>query len=282
MNWNRIVALFLCAGLFGATPAASQTLWDGPPAFTASSDVSLTWLKPNFGTGPEVDAGFLTSKYVLEGRAAIGDRAVLHARFPFAHARLESNFGDDEISGTVAGNPYLGTEIYSTSGSVFLEAGLRLPLTPDESSSGVSSAQFIGTRIDVDHVTAFLTESVPVQVVGNYVYAPATSDFSLRLRFGSETVVSTNETTDSELFTVYAAQGWYEADRLDVGFGLTGRWLATEDGSFGGNSFHQLGLTAIATLERVRPGVLLRVPIDDDLSTSYNYVFGLSLSVPLD
>ena len=67
-----------------------------------------------------------------------------------------------------------------------------------------------------------------------------------------------------------------------AGAGITGRWLATADDADDElESTHQFEAAADFLAGRVRPGVTLRVPLDDDLLET-DLVLGLTLGVRLD
>ena len=67
-----------------------------------------------------------------------------------------------------------------------------------------------------------------------------------------------------------------------MALGLTGRWHATADGgSFVDNSMHRAGVSADVRVGGVRPGVSLRVPLDEDMRAVVNSTVGLYLQVPV-
>jgi hypothetical protein len=85
---------------------------------------------------------------------------------------------------------------------------------------------------------------------------------------------------ESEFFFGYGGTVRYEGDEVRMGGGLTGRWNVTsEGGDFGGNSVHQLDLEADFLRGSVRPGVQLKLPLDNDLTRVVDTVWGLSLTI---
>lgn len=260
---------------FGMTPVQGQSIWTDPGE-APRSEISLEWLRPNLGSGPNTDIDFLTGGYFLQGQFAISEGAEIVVDIPFAH------FGSSGTeSSTKIGNPYVGAQLFSTSRTLSFNLGLRLPIA-DQDGFGFSDALTVGSFSDLDRFSAFAADTLPVELVGNYNSRISGTDFFFRGRLGPEVLIFTGDGGgDTDLFMSYGFQGWHRAGLLDVGAGFTGRWLATEDGSFGGNSVHQFGITLQGNFESVRPGLLVRVPMDEELSAVYNYVFGLSVGVPL-
>lgn len=62
--------------------------------------------------------------------------------------------------------------------------------------------------------------------------------------------------------------------------GVAGRWAASVDeGSFSENSLHQLGLSADVLLKGVRPGISVRIPLDEEYRDLVKSSVGLYLQV---
>ncbi|MDZ7344110.1 MAG: hypothetical protein ONA90_06310, partial [candidate division KSB1 bacterium] len=78
----------------------------------------------------------------------------------------------------------------------------------------------------------------------------------------------------------YSAQIGYETQPFSASAGLTGRANLSEEGlDYGERSIHQLGFAANAGLGNFRPGIHFRLPLDDDLKESLDFVFGINLGV---
>lgn len=65
---------------------------------------------------------------------------------------------------------------------------------------------------------------------------------------------------------------------MEAGGGITGVAILTEDGSFGERTYHQAGVTLNLLLGEVRPGINVRVPLDDELDF-IDFTVGLHLTV---
>ena len=87
---------------------------------------------------------------------------------------------------------------------------------------------------------------------------------------------------DVEAFAHYSFQAWYKADKLKVGGGFFGHWLASEKGDFNELSTHEFGISVINQYENFQPALTLRVPVDKDLDRVLDYVFGLSCTFFVD
>ena len=271
-SWSTLataLAVFLLA--YPATLSA-QSVWMGqrPP-----KSFSIEWLKPSFDGS---DVGFLTSALFLSGRVPLADNVRLTAELPVAHVSSDSEF--DDASDTAIGNPYLGIELGESTGSLWGEIGVRAPL-----ASSDNEAVFVGILADFDRFEAFVPDVL--SIVGQATLASrSTSGFSVRLRGGSSVLINTDKEAfedGGELYLAYSGQGWYAAGPVQIGAGVTGRMLVTEDDlSLGERSIHQGGLSLIATLGKVQPGIYVKVPLDEDLKDSLNFVAGLNLTVLLD
>ena len=83
----------------------------------------------------------------------------------------------------------------------------------------------------------------------------------------------------TELFGQYAGQLYFKTKSAELITGITGRILITDpDLSFGRRSTHQIGFSAIGVFGSVRPGVMVRLAIDEPLRSRINAVLGFSLS----
>jgi len=121
------------------------------------------------------------------------------------------------------------------------------------------------------------------QTIGNLFYK-VDDNVTLRLRTGPSMLISTskNATMDNqELFLIYSPQIWFNLDQLNIGAGMTGRWLASESGSFNDNSVHQVSTYISYQFNQLVPGVFVRVPTDKDYSKTVNMVYGITLGIDL-
>jgi len=67
-----------------------------------------------------------------------------------------------------------------------------------------------------------------------------------------------------------------------LGLGFYGRWAATEDvGGFQDNSVHHLALAGDYRLGNVRPGIAVRIPVDETYGDILNATLGVYVQVAL-
>jgi hypothetical protein len=260
-----LAALLAVAALPPA--AAAQSLWlDRANPKT----IHLELAKPLF----DGDEGFLTFAGFLSARLPVGDRLAFVGELPMANLAV-----DDETSTTI-GNPYLGIETRPDGGhGGRFELGLRPPLASED-----ELAFLAGLGADLPRWEAFIPEAF---------FARAAAHWRSDMRDGAPgfdlgvapVVWFPQEDGDTELFVTYSAQVLVDAAQVRGGVGLSGRWWATaEDADFGEASTHQLGVALDFLRGGVRPGLVLRVPLEEAgiILNSPDAVIGVTLNFVLD
>jgi hypothetical protein len=276
------------------TPAAfGQSSW-----LDQSPDRAI-WLeiqKPNFtdeylGGGlfsEPMKTTFSTATFFLSGRFRLGGLLTLKAELPFTNAGLKDYtfidfFGDtvhfDSYSENQFGNPLVGVEIGAPGSRFTADFAVRFPIVDDEHLLASEFALFT----DYDRFEAFFPDIMTFTAGANYRYAGPTG-LLINLRAGPAFMVVTEEgnNTDPELFADYGAQAGYQGSRVTLLGGFTGRAIITEgDLSFSERTIQQLGLSGSYTFGRFIPGLLFRVPMDDDLGDILDFVFGINVGYRL-
>jgi len=273
-----LIACVLSLFLLGPSPLAAQSVWTGPPDHT--DQVAVEWLKPVFNDGDEVS--FFTSSLLVSGQATVSDRLSIVGELPISYARTETvnAFGKTQtLSSTTVGNPYLGIELWGRSMPFFLELGGRVPAVDDPAF--FSSA--VGTLTDLNRLGAYGVDQVPIQLIGNYHYAPQSTKVSVRLRGGPEAYFPAGERAPTgAMVLTYGAQAWYHGTPLVAGLGFTGRWRATgRDTGFRESSLHQISAVLQGTVGGMRPGLLVRVPVEEVLRDVLPVVVGVTMTIDL-
>lgn len=262
----KIVAMCLTA-LFPIALQA-QSIW-----LDRSQDksIGLEVMRPNFSAeeGDEVSGLLL----FLSLRAPMTPQFRFVGELPFVRSSYESNsFFARSGSQSTVGNPYLGFEIGQRGAPFLGEFGIRLPAASEDKFGAV----LMGIVSDYDRLEAFIPNTVSITGMLNYCHREA-SGFALRLRGGPSLLLNTDE-DDTELFIGYSVQAGYEAPRFSLLGGFTGRAIMTEeDADFDERSIHQLGFNVSAQFGKLRPGLHLRLPLDDDLQESLDAVLGFNL-----
>jgi hypothetical protein len=268
-NLCFITLLFTFLILGSCFTAFSQPIWLDRSADKA---ITLEILKPSFAD--EEGITFSTSAWFLTGRFAVGNTISLVGQIPFAIYGRDYN-GSSE-SENAFGNIYAGIEIHGQNTPVFGEIGVYLPTAPSEGDA--TSALFSGCA------ETFLIEATSISGMVNY-YQQNPGGLLLHFRGGPSIWIDTGDNSDeTEVYLLYAAQVGYAAPKFELLTGFTGRWwLSAGDATdnFGEASFHQIGFAANIALGNFRPGATLRVPIDEDYSDIMDFVFGLTLGINL-
>ena len=271
--------------LLSSGPIHAQSVWVRPADRTSA--VSVEWLKPVFS---DESPTFFSSSLVVSGQARLADRLMLVGEIPLTYVRGRSEGQDpktvggpvegseQERSGASVGNPYVGIELYGTSAPFFVELGVRLPVAKEPDLLPA----LVGSLIDLNRVGAYAVDLMPLQLVGNYRHEFAGSNVSVRLRGGPETYLPTSEYGSGGMVLTYGAQGWYHGEQVEVGLGGTGRWAVTQtEVGFRESSLHQITGMVRGTFGRLQPGVMVRVPLSEELRDAFPVVVGASLSVSL-
>lgn len=266
---KRHFALILAAvGGGSVSPAGAQVLQ--PWRELAPRGVSLAVLRPSFDGG---GTSTLTTINEVGIRWAIG-RVVLVGDLPFVNAKI-----DGASSGALLiGNPFLG--IASDPASSFIgEFGVRVPIA-SISSPERSFASFVGLFGDFMDLEAYAEDLLTIRGTAGYRHR-SPSNYGLRVAVRPTFVVPVgNASGDSELFLDYGIQGGYESERANFGLVFNGRGLVTESGGgIGARTVHEMGVGGSMTFGQFRPGVIIRIPLDSDLSQSLNYSVGVRLEV---
>lgn len=240
--------------------------------------VSIEWLKPSFSE----DRGltFFTSIFNLSARLPMNDNNTFVAEIPYAKYGYEYKdeyFGDDySRKESTIGNVYLGVELGKQDDPVFTELGVRLPMVSDDKYG----AQSIGLFGDWDRLDAFVEDIVPFTMRVNSLVRHE-SGFVTRVRVGPEIwYVTDKDAKDKfEMFLLYSLHGGFETETFGMGLGLNGRMWATlgEGSDLADKTIHQLDFNFFGKFKNVRPGVYMRVPVDDDLEEILDSVLGLRL-----
>ncbi len=260
--------------LFAAVPVSAQYYWMSPGC---NDCATYEFYKPKFSDDDRF--GFFTSVWYLSARIKASDAVNLVIEVPTSHiawaARIEGN------KETGVGNPYFGIEAATGrsrgSDRLWGRIGIRPPVVANDDPR---AAEF-GLIATWNRLEAFMPNSwtLAAGVAGKSLWAR-----NLEGEIGFQTVllIPTSDRGDTELFIDYSLSLWYAPHRLAVGGGLAGRlWATAEDANLGERTVHQLGLAANYTVGRFRPGIQLRLPLDDQFENLIDFVYGVHVTYAL-
>jgi len=291
-------AAAICFGILVLT--LSPISAEAQPTWVESAggpQVSLDWVKPSFEGGEivgDVSTGFFTSRLLLSGQYPVSDELRIVADFPISHFKIdESEVPDDvnvDLSSTRVGNPYLGVEGRFASG-LAAGGGIRLPLATTEEIRSIGDptpllqalALRTGALSDPGRVGAFARETLTARGYGHYTFR-SPQNINLRLRSGLSVFASTGDSGRENVTLLdYGGRVWYGGGRVRGGLGLSGRTNLTGDeaDSFGDRSIFFLDTALQGQFGRVRPGLVLRVPLSEEVSEVVGYSLGATLTVEL-
>ncbi len=250
---------------------AGQSIWQGQ---TEESNFRLEMMRPTFD---EADLTTFSSASFASGRWQATSTSALLIEVPFAYGELSALEGstfDPKAEGTI-GNIYVGFEQRAGDAPVFFELGARAPLVdPDE-----VLACLVGLASDLNRMEAFVPDLVPVNAAVSY-RTRFDNGLLLFVKGGPNLWIPT-EGGDVEVFGLTEAHVGYAYDRFGVLAGVAGRALLSEDLNFDERTNFQFGAGAWVEVGRVRPALLLRVPIDEEMRDVLNTIVGFSVDVRL-
>jgi hypothetical protein len=286
MKSNRRVILIITSAILcsfvGPAGVNAQTTWLSPDQ---KPSVSLEIVKPDLYQSGYWDINFPSSAWYLSARLQMTDNihGLIDAGFVLYDDDYTYGYGMEQIerpSQNAFMNPYLGIEILDPSRHWYVQAGLRLPLVPEDNDMGKQ----YGLLTDIDRMEAFAEDLLPIKLrVGDRL---SQGNLTLHGYMGPSIwfFTGSNGNEDTEAWLDYGGQVWVSADLARVGGGLMGRyWLTADEGNFNERSIHYFCFTTNFGNGRVQPGMQLRVPLDDNMEmTGLKYSWGLYLNVLID
>lgn len=269
MSRTRHVA---AAALVAATLAGSPTDSSGQSTWTmreTRSSIEIEVFRPDFVE--ELDFGFATSAGFLSGRLPVSEAFSIAADLPFSRAGWDGLTGSE--SSSLVGNPYVGLE-WATSPELTTEVGVRIPVGELDDLDDLP-AILVGTAGELGRMEAFVPRTLGVYATADY-RRPLNEAFSLRLRGGPAFIGGDSGSDD--LLLGYSGQLWYGRDRARVGAGLAGRANVTTDDEDVDRTLHQIGLSGDYRIGHVRPGLQIRIPLDETVRDASTYTVGITLA----
>lgn len=270
----------------------AQSIWVPP---STGSIITLEILKPSFAT--DLATTRVTSVQILTLRVPFHGSDRLVIELPFAHADvpvatvprsgfISSSFfssnSNTATSENVIGNPYVGIELGEQ--DLYFEYGVRLPFHR-RSGDWDNLALVVGSSAVINRVEAYSPDfNLSFNGIVNYKRTTE-SGITIRLRGGPLFSFPRDESNGTEAFMIFSGQLWYETQYFTLGGGVSGRTIFLGNNlsglSLAERTIQQLGFTIAHTAGRVRPGIHVRLPLDDDLSNIFNVVYGFNVGIQL-
>jgi len=252
----------------------SQSIWL-PPA--EGSSVSLEVFKADWAGDANVT--FASAAWFLTGRYQTSPSITIVGELPLSRfGRKSVGLFNPEAENAV-GNPYLGMLINPENSLLIGEAGVRIPITPDDKFG----ASLNGWYSEFDRWEAFIPDLLTVR--GRLGKKVISSSGNVHARFlGGGTLWIPTEGGDAEVFADAVGQIWLRGDQFMFGATLSGRTLLTaSDANFTERSEFQLGFGASGTFGNVRPGFHVHLPLGDEglmgIGGAVDVVFGVNITV---
>jgi hypothetical protein len=251
-----------------AAPVAAQRTWlDSLPGSSLGIVTALAAFDDNVTESP-------AATMAIQGRYAVADDLALTVELPFAHARLRGG-----LSGTAAGNPWIGLEHVRPSG-LRLELGARINLWPPSSQETVLPFAY-GQIIDFDRWEAWFVRASSVRATAHFGRLPADGTFATA-RLGLAGIASGGAGGDGELFLHYGGRGGIASTRWLGWVGVLGQGIVTESsGSFGERTLHQVELGVASRSEGLGVEVALRRFVAEDFVGSVPIVLRVAVTAGL-
>lgn len=262
-----------------STTGLGQSMW---AETHDTSTLVVEFIRPSFGSAyEETGLKVLSSAMFATANVVASPAVTIVIELPVAYADVkrahdtyywEEDYLDNE-TGLSVGNPYLGVRV-SEPGSGFRgEVGVRVPLAP-----GKSYPESVGLYADWDRYTAFLHKITTIRTSAIYRHRLPTGVF-VQVTGGG--FLGIPKEGDPEAFGQYGFFIGAESKVATVKAGVTGLMLITESElNFSERTTHQLGVTADLNLHAFRPGLQVRVPLDE-ATGNYRYAFGVGMSYAL-
>ena len=247
----------------------AQSLW---LIDTTNRAINIELMKPFFEGGEDIS--FFSTSQIISGKFRMSDKLFLVSELPFAS--FASEVSDSEFT---YGNPYLGFMFYDRGGSYFFEGGLRFPIANEEKSS----ALFLGYFTDFDRLEAYVPDLLSISLKNSFIKKNS-ANYLLKAMAGISFWIPRGENPqDNEVLLDYGIHTGYDGNKVQLLGGITGRLIVTvEDADIGERTLHNFGASARYKFKKAQPGLMLRVPLDEDFGDFINLIMGFNLTINLD
>ena len=224
-----------------------------------------------------IDQTLLSTIWFASGNIVVSDKLAVVFEVPFVHFDAETNTSFNFPAENLLGNPYLGLKAGAVNNGPYGMFGVRLPIASDDKPN----AAIMGAFSHFDRYEAFAPDLFSISAGGGY-RSEGPSGAGLMAELGGTFWMPTEDGPDSELLLNYKFGFRYRSEKAGFTWTFKGRMILTEsDLNFGERTFHMLGMSADVQWGKVYPGLHIYFPVEDDLSSFFNMVYGLNLTMML-
>jgi len=216
------------------------------------------------------NADFLSFDLFLNGEFRVGKKNKISFEIPFSRSSFDTGVGLATTSGL--GNLALGFQIRDLESPNYLEFKLRLP-TMDDNNFGLFTDY-------TERLASLIPNFISFEAKYNLESAK-TIGLYYRFKPGLKLLISTNDSSfndDLELFLDINLLGGYRTNFFDVNAGIASTSIITEqDIDIRDRVLDQLFATFTYTASSIKPGIIIRVPLDD-VGFDHDIVLGVHMS----
>jgi hypothetical protein len=225
---------------------------------------------------------FASGAAFLSGSARLGPTSRIEAELPVASASIGAG-GFGTGSSLRIGDPYLGVRIHREGQLLSGQFGVRIPLVGEPADAAGAQALGVGALADPDRFEAFAPNVLTARAAAEVRHVEK-GGFLVGAKLGGSLFVNTKggEGDNAEVFADYGARVGYQNPNLLAAVAVTGRLWVTQSGlSFSDRTEHVITGSLQLERGRVRPGILVRVPLDQSVRESLHATVGVGLTVVL-
>jgi len=265
---NKTILASIITIAFVHFKSNAQNIWLGD----IENSVSLEVSKPIFNG--EDFYTFTSSTSVFSTNISLNDKLNFYGEIPLVNGKIKDADLNDFLSGSELsiGNIYIGIQTKSANKPIHMEVGIRLPTSKINFKNSD-----IALLADIDRADAFVTDYFIVPIKAVYL-KPLKNDDFLKIRAGLDAWFGQNN-LDNEQFFDYSFQYEKRNKNTNIILGIVGSIILSEkDSDLSERVVNSFGGALRITKGSINPGVVFKIPLDNDLNDLLNYSIGVNLT----
>lgn len=246
-------------------PAQAQNVWTNQRINSISAEV----IKPGFDIPG--DLKFVSSTWFLSGNLRLNDKLSISPELPVSFFKA-GGFESQTTIGNIAARLFF----HPDTSKVSFEFAVFLPTTADNKPN----ATIYGLLSDFNRHESFNTDRYGISAHSNFHHT-ISRNFFVKARAGLLYQINGNDTGEGFLFLDYGLILGYQDDKILLKTGISGRTLVSEEGDFdifAERAVEQFGFSFSANSGRIRPGISVRIPMDDEFNRVLNNSIGVHVN----